>query len=424
MKRRIKLHLSVAAAIIMAAVVAGFFIWHSNRFADGDSSASAQPEPAEQTTNYYDNPSRAVLPGGDRIFLGENANRVQRRDAAGHVKWTTLLTGYLGSTRPPHLQADAQRVYITHNDGVTALDAGTGATLWHSPGPADRMLLSGDLLLAADCRGIQPGDVDPRLLLFRSAVTGQETRRVELPRDSFDALPIREVAGLFLVQRMDEVDMTGTNLLVDRNGLVQLKFDRFVISGVKRPAGRLFLTSHDVTLTSDEGKIAWSLPFSDPQWIADGGLLRLPDGDWMAFIFCQIANSGVEVIRFNPDTGRKMWETDCAPLPNVTHSKYEHTATVTMRGSRVTVNSQGSAGTFVEVLSAATGTQISRQVTYRWGGNDGKWSNSLKYIGPIAALAACIIALAWVRRRRRRTRVGFPVQPTGDSTAETGPRNA
>src|SRR5262245_20260138 len=66
--------------------------------------------------------------------IDHDARCVVGRD--GMMEWSTRLEGYLGLVRPPHLLFDKERVYVTHGDGVTALDVRTGVVLWHSPGPS------------------------------------------------------------------------------------------------------------------------------------------------------------------------------------------------------------------------------------------------------------------------------------------------
>ena len=63
------------------------------------------------------------------LAIDYDAGQVVRRDPSGQVLWATPLEGYLGRVRPPHLLADADRVYVTHGDGVTALDRRTGTPL-------------------------------------------------------------------------------------------------------------------------------------------------------------------------------------------------------------------------------------------------------------------------------------------------------
>jgi hypothetical protein len=94
-------------------------------------------------------------------------------------------------------------------------------------------------------------------------------------------------------------------------------------------------------------------------WIAGGGLVELPGGDLLAFLYGCISDSGVQVIRLNPGTGKEVWQARCAPL-GVMHSAYKHRATLTVEEGRVKVTSKGSGGTFVELLDLESGRQLKR----------------------------------------------------------------
>jgi outer membrane protein assembly factor BamB len=294
--------------------------------------------------------------------LDREGQRVLRLTPEGLEKWSTHLDGYLGLVRPHHIQADLARAYITHEDGVTALNVVTGAVAWHSPGPGDRMLLSDDLLLAADCRSAGSDGIQERWLTARSATTGVELFRVKLPLMDFDPLPVTELVGFFLVQDQDRPGGKGNALLVDRYGRVRHHFDRYIVTATRRANGCLFLTGHGVTRTADDGVVLWSLPFKNWQWIPGGNLVPLPDGDVVAFAYCGIGNSGVEVVRLNPESGQLIWEANCLPLPNVMHSEYDHKAEVLRTDGRLRVTSRGSAGTFVEELDERTGLRINRSL--------------------------------------------------------------
>jgi outer membrane protein assembly factor BamB len=136
----------------------------------------------------------AGLVGGhvrDEFAIDHDAHRVLRRDMAGKVVWSTKLDGSLGSSREPDLVWDTKRVYVAHGDGVTALDARTGKVAWHAKCPADRMFLSGDLLLAADCTSDGGLGRDGRLLVARATASGKEVFQVHLPPKHSTPCPSR-----------------------------------------------------------------------------------------------------------------------------------------------------------------------------------------------------------------------------------------
>src|SRR5262245_60430692 len=125
------------------------------------------------------------------VEIDRDGKQVLRKDDSGKAIWSTPLEGYLGGVRPPHLLLDAERVYVTQDDAVTALDSRSGKVLWHSAGPQDSMYLGGDLLLAADCGMSDDIERRGRLVMARDVKTGEEKFRVGLPQDnSFDPEPI------------------------------------------------------------------------------------------------------------------------------------------------------------------------------------------------------------------------------------------
>jgi outer membrane protein assembly factor BamB len=293
----------------------------------------------------------------DEFDIDYDAHRVVKRDAAGKVLWSTKLDGYLGLVRPPHLLWDAEWVYVANNGGVTALDAKTGKLVWHAKGPSDRLLLSGNLLLATDCTS--PGYVTEagRWLVARARSTGKEVFTTRLPR-GLDALPIEEVAGLFLVQTWDEPGGQGNALLIDRNGKVRYRLDRQVVAGVRRGGDFVLLTSRDVVRLSPGGKTRWAVPL-DREWSAGGDLVELAGGDVVAFLFDCNSDSGVRLARLDPATGKVVWRSCCDCL-GVTHSEYEHEATAAVEGGKLRVRSRGSAGHFTELLDLQSGRQLRR----------------------------------------------------------------
>jgi outer membrane protein assembly factor BamB len=308
-------------------------------------------------------PPEGTIPGGEgeRVVIDREGRRAARTAAAGGTRWETPLGGYVGGVRPPHVVADADRAYVTHNGGVTALDARTGRVAWRSPGPEDRLLLSGDLLLATDCSVSDEAADGGRWLVARRAATGAEAFRVALPVKDFDPLPIEEGAGLFLVQAHDSPGGAGAALLIDRAGRVFHRFDRQVVAVAPAGADRLVLTSRDVVRLGADGGVRWAVPFADREWLPGGGLVPLPGGDVVAYLYCRIADSGVRVFRLDPAAGRKRWEAQCRGL-GVLHSAYRHDAVAVADDRRVVVTSRGSSGTFVEALHTETGRSVGRRV--------------------------------------------------------------
>jgi outer membrane protein assembly factor BamB len=297
---------------------------------------------------------------GPPFTIDDKAGQVVARGPDGKTRWATPLKGHLGGVRDPHLLWDARRVYVTHKDGITALDADTGKVRWQSDGPNARLFLRGDLLLATDCTSPRYVGKSGRLLTARSTTNGAEVFRVQLPVEDFDPNPIEEVAGLFLVQTDEDPRGRGYSLLIDRQGKVRHQLKRQVLAGFRRGDDVVLLTSTDVVCLTSADKVRWTAKVRDHQWIAGGGLVPLGREDALAFRYGCISDSGVDVLRLNLATGKTVWETHCAAL-GVPHSKYLHEARVVVEGGdKVQVTSEASGGTFVEVLDLRTGKQRSR----------------------------------------------------------------
>ncbi len=295
---------------------------------------------------------------GDRVVIDEDGHRVSRIREDGGTKWVTPLEGEVGGVRPPHIVADAERAYVTHKNGVTALDARTGKVLWHSSGPAERMLLSGDLLFAANCDS--DGEGGKWWLVARGTASGKEAFRVALPQH-FDPLTIEEAAGWIMVQDQHSSSGAETCLLIDRAGRVRHRLDRRVVAVMPAGEDRLVLTNRDVIRLGADGPTRWSAPFAYRELTAGGALVPLAGGDIVAYLYDRISDSGVRVLRLDPRTGRKRWEARCPSL-GVDHSDYEHGAVVEVDDARLKVTSRGSEGTFVEAVDAQTGHSLARRV--------------------------------------------------------------
>lgn len=264
MRKQYLLLVCAGLVFLTAAVVALYRA--RDRFAPGPV-PSARVTPEDENISEDDGPDPA-----HGIDIDEAANRVTRKDVAGTTLWSTPLDGRLGGVRHPHVQADVGRAYVTHADGVTALDVRTGAVLWHSPGPANGLLVSGALLFATGRGGEKAADSE-RWVMARDVASGKEVFRDALPAN-FDALAVAEKAALILVQDWDKPGGEGFALLMDRTGRVVHRFDRQVAAAHLLAGGdRLILTSRDVVRLSDAGDVTWSAPFKLPGGTAGGGFV-------------------------------------------------------------------------------------------------------------------------------------------------------
>ena len=173
--------------------------------------------------------------------------------------------------------------------------------------------------------------------------------------------------------------------------------------------GRVVLACRQVVRLAPDGSARWTFPFGQDEFITGGRLVPLPDGDLLATLYCRIANSGVRVVRLDPNTGRAVWDTDCGGLPGVEHSSYGHDASAVVGGDgNVAVTSVGSAGTAVETFDGRTGASVGRTVTMSGGKATAvppsqatdSWRTWIW--GSAGVTAGAGLVLATVRRRRRR----------------------
>jgi outer membrane protein assembly factor BamB len=251
---------------------------------------------------------------------------------------------------------DTERVYVADADGISAIDSLTGEVRWRQPGPHGELCLCGKLLVAIQHE-------DGCWLLARSCVTGAEAFRIQLP-SGYQCIAVRELCGDIVVQESCSWDANGA-WVIDRDGHVSYRFDLYILDAHGIGNDRVFLTSRGIMRV---GATTWSIQVGHNATYSPGvgGALRyLPDGDIIAFWYCGASDTGVEVVRFNPETGSTLWQTRCAGL-GVTHSAYRHWAEVETRETTARITSRGDGGTFFEILDLQTGRQLTRERCRSW----------------------------------------------------------
>lgn len=284
---------------------------------------------------------------------------VVRLDEAGRTLWRTQVGKSLGGVRPPHVVHDDDRVYVSDGDGITALDSHRGALLWHTKSPNERMLLSGKMVVGADCGSGAALEAEGHWMFGLAIETGRILFRTRLPRGMDDPLPIREVGGLLLVQqRSFGRDSTGGAILVDQAGRTRLQLREYVLQGICQDDDLILLLSGRIVRLTPSGRTRWEIRCAAGE--LDGGdLLLMPGGDLLVLYFGRISDSGVNLLRVSPEGGSVKWTTACKPL-GVSHSLYRHWAAASLEARRIVVTSHGSYGSFVEWLDAGTGKHLQR----------------------------------------------------------------
>lgn len=114
-------------------------------------------------------------------------------------------------------------------------------------------------------------------------------------------------------------------------------------------------------LVGPDGKILAEAVFNRPEFIPGGWLLPLAGGDVLAFTFCRISDSGVQIMRVNSQSGAILWSAYC-PTLRMSHSEYSHEAhaLVNVAANRAAVMSGDDGGRFVELLDLTSGQRIVR----------------------------------------------------------------
>jgi len=288
-----------------------------------------------------------------------DGHRVICNDETNHISWSVALEGRLEGVRPPHFVFDAEAVFVSQGDGVTALDAKTGKVLWHSAGPNERMKLTKGLLLATRCGYSDLIEKEGRSMTARSVSTGKEVFKVKLPSDFQDPDPIDERAGFIMVHNQYPA-LQGKSILIDRLGHIVMRWDHLIVDAVRQGEDLILLSGEQITRITLDKKIQWGVPLTEPPSGSNGAIFRLPDGDILVYQYHGIADSGVELSRLDPDKGKKKWRTFCREL-GVSHSAYRHEVNVTLEDRRLKVTSRGSFGDFVELIDPQTGKHIQRK---------------------------------------------------------------
>lgn len=299
------------------------------------------------------NPSREDA--GPGIEVNYRKGRVTRRDDKERQIWTTKLAGDFTAISGWCERHDANRIYLSHSEGLAVLDFKSGKLAWQANGRHEDLLLSGELLLAV------VDGVGGRRIVARDVATGREKFRYTPPGEGY-SLHDRELAGLFLVQRYRSIGVNPHALLIDRNGKVAHDFG-FEINDVKHfQNDKIVHTRGNIVRVAAGDKDVWVIPFKHPDGYDCGGLLEVPGGELLCYRYGPINDSGVLVMRFDPHTGKKKWEVECEAL-GVGHSKYHHQASLALATDRVRITSRASSGSFVEILDLKTGKQVKRKQT-------------------------------------------------------------
>ncbi len=234
-----------------------------------------------------------------------------------------------------------------------AINVLTGKPLRHQPEIARAVLVSRDLQLVL----CDSDDHKPQLLVARSVIDGEEVFHTLLPVIFFGLDSLQEYCGIFVIQD----PFHETSFIVDRNGKIWHQFDSGTLECKQADENRVFVTGNEVACLSAKGESLWTFKFGPGMFGPGGGAIELPDKSLIAYVYGDIYDSGVSLMRIDPSAGKLMWRAYCEAL-GVSHNKYSHKASVTIQNQTVQVDSVGSHGEFVATLDLDTGKQLSRHL--------------------------------------------------------------
>ncbi len=289
---------------------------------------------------------------GEDVRIEEGA--VVRYDADGKRLWSVTPAPPAGSVRPPDRVVVGDRVVVAGGTRLFGFDLGTGAPIWESDGPGDRLHAHGEWVLATSCAaGALP---QGRFLVARRARDGQEAWRLRLP-DETDPDPIVDVGSLLLVR--GERPGGGWAKLVDGSGKAVHEFAEAVACVVPAGSGLLVVGATGCARLEPASKSLWRVGAPAAGRGDHAGAVPAGDGEMLVYTWNPIADSGVSVARIRLKDGSVVWKAHCDGL-GVPHSKYWHRAYVELRGDRVLVVSQGAGGHFIDARDLRTGFRKTR----------------------------------------------------------------
>ena len=230
--------------------------------------------------------------------------------------------------------------------------------------------LSGDLLLRVGL----PDDSGFKEFGYRGlgldSETGKEKFNVVLPQGVWNP-EIVELGELFLIwSPIGTLGGGRSSALIDRTGKVRMELPQGCVDVIETGKEWVCLAGKDLVRVTMEGKTIWTQPFvKENNYV--GQIVSLKTGNLLACAYDPTRDSGVHVIRFDPKTGLKRWQTHCEGLgispTGPLRLKNQVRIGVVDDQVRVTTNATwGAYNLFteevVECLALDSGQRISRRV--------------------------------------------------------------
>jgi hypothetical protein len=322
--------------------------------------AFAAPDPNEP--GRYTFGSNLVVFAKDRRVVRREGARFEGDaivydDAKGTRRWTTPLEGRTPSQRAPDVAEAGDAVAVLLAQELRVLDAATGKTRWRSPGSRSRFLVFGALVVTAELEGdLETGK---RILVARRLADGSEAFRVVLGGRNLDPARIVERGGRIVVSNRWPRSYCK---IIDQEGRVELDLTEEVADVHAVGTDWLVAAEHRLARLAPGGEPVWEIaPPMKTTWLG-AGFLALSSDDILVFEYGLAHDSGVGLVRVST-AGVERWRRALAPL-GVPHSEYYHAGYVLLDREQLIVVSQGSSGSFVELVEPAKGAQL-RRWTYK-----------------------------------------------------------
>jgi len=211
-----------------------------------------------------------------------------------------------------------------------------------------------------------------RALLVKNAFVSAKTGKVLGTAPGAEswafAIPAAHRPGVFRLREY-LVDASNRTSRLDRN--FHVGGDGLTVSPTTRvheratadfaaelPLGSIIVTGKGVALYRGE-TLVWKNDAVFPEALGTAGVVPIDGGDIVVYAWIEIADSGVAVTRVSGENGKTVWHRDLEPLGAV-HSKYRHVAYAEVRDDELVVVSQGSYGSWLEVLDSQSGRKKRR----------------------------------------------------------------
>lgn len=150
--------------------------------------------------------------------------------------------------------------------------------------------------------------------------------------------------------------------IIDQQGRVELDLAEEVADVHAVGTDWIIAAEHRLARLAPGGNPVWEIaPPMATTWLGAGFLALSPD-DILVFEYGLAHDSGIALVRASTD-GVERWRRALLPL-GVPHSEYYHTGYVLLQREQLIAVSQGSSGSFVELVNPATGAQL-RRWTYK-----------------------------------------------------------